>query len=215
MNLLKMMKKKNKFRDESASGNNNKTPNNKENTSINDNQNQDISEELADNQNEDVYSIEEAETDKIDSELKETIVKLAEIQDKYLRLSAEFDNYRKRTLKEKMEISKYASEDILLKILPFMDDFDRAIKHLNENSDYEGMKDGIELIYNKFDDFLKQNSVKEIEAADSVFNVDIHEAVAKTRVNEEDMKGKIVDVVQKGYYLNDRVLRFSKVVVGE
>jgi molecular chaperone GrpE len=113
-----------------------------------------------------------------------------------------------------MDISKYASEDILLKIIPFMDDFDRAIKHLNESTDYEGMKSGIELIYSKFYDFFKQNDVKEIEALSSNFDVDIHEAVAKLPV-EEEMKGKVVDVIQKGYYLQDKVLRFSKVVVGE
>jgi molecular chaperone GrpE len=95
-----------------------------------------------------------------------------------------------------------------------MDDFDRALKHLNDSSDYEGMKNGIELIYSKFDDFLKQNGVKEIEALASNFNVDIHEAVAKLPVRE-DIKGKVVDVVLKGYYLQDKVLRHSKVVVGE
>jgi molecular chaperone GrpE len=194
------MKKKNK---EAAKGDNVEVIDNEKNMALSDDENQ----VAFDNGHEE-------NADNIEQVLKETIAKLAEMQDKYLRLSAEFDNYRKRTLKEKMEISKYASEDILLKILPFMDDFDRAIKHLNESSDYEGMKSGIELIYNKFDDFLKQNDVKEIEALNSDFDVDIHEAVAKSPV-KDDMKGKVVDVVLKGYYLNDKVLRYSKVVVGE
>jgi len=193
------MKKKDKLHNETAKENNIETADNKKNTTSNDSENQ---------------SVFENTTDNIEQELTETIAKLAEMQDKYLRLSAEFDNYRKRTLKEKMELSKYASEDILLQILPFMDDFDRALKHLNESSDYEGMKNGIELIYSKFNDFLKQNDVKEIEALNSDFNVDIHEAVAKSPV-EENMKGKVVDVVLKGYYLHDKVLRYSKVVVGE
>ena len=183
---------------------------NKENIFLSDNE----IEDYAGNNYEAVETESAKNADNIEKELKETVPKLAEMQDKYLRLSAEFDNYRKRTLKEKMEISKYASEDVLLKILPFMDDFDRAIKHLNESAGYEGMKNGIELIYSKFNDFLKQNDVKEIEALNSNFNVDIHEAVAKSPV-VEDMKGKIVDVVLKGYYLQDKVLRFSKVVVGE
>ena len=204
------MKKKNKLNPEIAKEDNAEAASNKENAAFNGSE----SEKLGENEVE-VNEIDYTKyTDKIEQELKETIAKLAEIQDKYLRLSAEFDNYRKRTLKEKMEISKYASEDILLKIIPFMDDFDRAIKHLNESTDYEGMKSGIKLIYNKFDDFFKQNGIKEIEALNSDFNVDIHEAVAKSPV-EEEMKGKIIDVVLKGYYLQDKVLRFAKVVVGE
>ena len=96
-----------------------------------------------------------------------------------------------------------------------MDDFERALMHMEEASDCTAMKNGIDLIYNKFNEFLKQNGVKEIEALNNSFNVDIHEAVAKIPVNEDDKKGKIIDVVLKGYYLQDKVLRFSKVIVGE
>ena len=208
------MKKKNNLHKETAKEDDIEIVDNKKDTVFNDNENQDVSEDVAGNNHEinEANSIKNA--DNIENELTETIVKLAEMQDKYLRLSAEFDNYRKRTLKEKIEISKYASEDILLKVLPFMDDFDRAIKHLNESADYEGMKNGIELIYSKFNDFLKQNGIKEIDALNSNFDVDIHEAVAKSPV-EEELKGKVIDVVQKGYYLQDKVLRFSRVVVGE
>jgi molecular chaperone GrpE len=143
------------------------------------------------------------------------IEKLAEMQDKYLRLSAEFDNYRKRTLKEKMDISKYAGEDILLEILPVMDDFERALKHIETSENCTGIKEGIDLIYVKLSDFLKQHGVKEIESLNSSFNVDLHDAVAKIPVAEEDKKGKIVEVLLKGYYLKDKVLRHSKVVIGE
>jgi molecular chaperone GrpE len=141
--------------------------------------------------------------------------KLAEMQDKYLRLSAEFDNYRKRTLKEKMDISKYAGEELLKNILPFMDDFERAAKHLETTTDSAAIKEGIDIIYNKLSDFLKQQGVKEIESLNCSFNVDLHDAVAKVPVTEEDKKGKIVEVVSKGYFLKDKILRHSKVVIGE
>jgi molecular chaperone GrpE len=141
--------------------------------------------------------------------------KLAEMQDKYLRLSAEFDNYRKRTLKEKMEISRYAGEELLKNILPIMDDFDRALKHMDTASDCKSVKEGIDLIYAKLSEFLKQQDIKEIESMNCDFNVDLHDAVAKITAPEEDKKGKIVDVVLKGYYLKDKVIRHSKVVIGE
>jgi len=141
--------------------------------------------------------------------------KLAEMQDKYIRLSAEFDNYRRRTLREKMELSKYAAEDLFRKIIPLMDDFDRALAHMETASDSTAIKDGISLIYNKFSEFLKQNGIKEIESMNIGFDVDLHEAIAKVPVQEDDKKGKVVDVVQKGYYIQDKVLRHSKVVVGE
>ena len=137
------------------------------------------------------------------------------MQDKYLRLSAEFDNYRKRTLREKIELSKYAGENLLLSFLPIMDDFERALKHMDSTTDCIALKDGIDIMYVKFSDFLKQNGIKEIESLNTNFNVDLHEAVAKVPVQEEDKKGKVVDVVLKGYYLQDKVLRFAKVIVGE
>jgi molecular chaperone GrpE len=156
-----------------------------------------------------------ASADKVVPEERILEEKLAEMQDKYIRLSAEFDNYRKRTLREKMELSKYAGEELLLKIIPLMDDFDRALKHMDTANDCTSMKNGIDLIYIKFSEFLKQNGIKEIESMNNSFNVDLHEAIAKIPVSEDELKGKIVDVVQKGYYLQDKVLRFSKVVVGE
>ena len=157
----------------------------------------------------------EAAADKVVTETKYAEEKLAEMQDKYIRLSAEFDNYRKRTLREKIELSKYAAEDMLLKIIPLMDDFDRAMVHMETATDCTALKDGIDLIYYKFSDFLKQNGIREIESLNNIFNVDLHDAVARLPVQEEEKKGKVVDVVQKGYYLQDKVLRHSKVVVGE
>lgn len=140
---------------------------------------------------------------------------LAQMNDKYLRLSAEFDNYRKRTLREKMELTRTASESVMQSILPVVDDFDRAIKSIEQGMDFEATKEGILLIYNKFKDFAKQNGIKEIDAAGNVFNTDLHEAITKVPAPSDELKGKIIDVIQKGYYLNDKVIRFAKVVVGE
>lgn len=155
------------------------------------------------------------ESDKIIQKERELLEKLAEMQDKYLRLSAEFDNYRRRTLKEKIEITKYAAEDLLLQVLPVMDDFERAIRHIEGTENCSGMKEGIDLIFNKFSEFLKQQGIKEIESLKCDFNVDLHDAVAKIKVDDESLKGKIVEVILKGYYLKDKVIRHSKVVIGE
>ena len=168
------------------------------------------SEQVSDGLNGDATS-----PDKVLADVRVIDEKLAEMQDKYLRLSAEFDNYRKRTLREKIELSKYAGENLLLSFLPIMDDFERALKHMDSTTDCIALKDGIDIMYVKFSDFLKQNGIKEIESLNTNFNVDLHEAVAKVPVQEEDKKGKVVDVVLKGYYLQDKVLRFAKVIVGE
>jgi len=141
--------------------------------------------------------------------------KLAEMQDRYLRLSAEFDNYRKRTLREKIDLTKNAGENILISIIPVMDDFERALKLMETANDITAMKSGIELIYNKFSEFLKQTGLKEIESLNKDFDVDLHDAIAKVPVQDESLKGKVVDVVLKGYYLQEKVMRHSKVVVGE
>lgn len=140
---------------------------------------------------------------------------LIEINDKYLRLSAEFDNYRKRTLKEKMELTKYANEAILLSIIPVIDDFERAISHFDSAKDIDSVKEGVTHIYSKFKEYLAQKGVKEIDAINLDFNTDLHEAITKIPSPSEEMKGKVIDVAEKGYMLYDKVIRFSKVVVGE
>lgn len=156
----------------------------------------------------------EKELAKIKEELHELQTKLKNSEDKYLRLAAEFDNYRKRTLKEKMELSKLAGEDIFKSLLPVVDDFERALQLLNTSKDMDGMKKGIDLIYNKFRDFLSQSGVKEIESLNQEFNTDLHEAVTQMTVQDETQKGKVIEVITKGYFLNDKVIRFPKVVVG-
>ncbi|HBE40272.1 MAG TPA: nucleotide exchange factor GrpE [Bacteroidales bacterium] len=153
--------------------------------------------------------------DKVGPPEKTIEEKLAEMQDRYIRLSAEFDNYRKRTLREKMELTKFATENILIQILPFMDDFERALINIEDAKECTAVKEGIVLIHTKFLDFFKQNGVSEVEALNCQFNFDLHDAVANMQVEDESKKGKVVEVVQKGYYLHDRVIRHSKVVVGE
>jgi molecular chaperone GrpE len=152
---------------------------------------------------------------KAEEQLEKAETELLEMKDKHVRLQAEFDNYRKRTLKERMELLKTASESVLINILPVIDDFDRAMQMLEAVENDSQTKEGVKLIYNKFQDFLKQNGVKEIEAKEQDFDTDLHEAITKIPAPAEALKGKVVDVVQKGYFLNDKVIRFSKVVIGE
>ena len=135
-------------------------------------------------------------------------------QDKYLRLVAEFDNYRKRTLKEKMDLVASGGEDVIKSLLGVMDDIDRALVAMSQTDDIESVRKGIELIHQKLLDTLHAKGVQEIEAIGSELDTDLHEAVAKLPV-EDDKKGKIIDVVQKGYTLKDKVVRYAKVVVGE
>jgi molecular chaperone GrpE len=155
------------------------------------------------------------EHEKLAAEVKEIKEKLKNSDEKYLRLAAEFDNYRKRTLKEKMEMSKLAGEEIFQSVLPVLDDFERAIQVIDNSRDITAMKEGIHLIYNKFREFLKQNGIKEIESMNKEFDTDIHEAVTKMSVEDKSLKGKVIDVISKGYLLNDKIIRFPKVVVGD
>jgi molecular chaperone GrpE len=159
--------------------------------------------------------IKDQEDQKVLEELKAAEDKLKELQDKYLRLSAEFDNYRKRTLKEKTELIKTASEHLIIKIIPFVDDIERGLNAVNTSQDIEAVKQGINLIYSRFKDFLQHNGVKEIEVLNQEFNTDFHEAITKVPAADEGQKGKVVDVIEKGYMLHDKVIRYPKVVVGE
>jgi len=141
--------------------------------------------------------------------------KIAEFQNKYIRLSADFDNYRKRTLKEKVDLIKSANAEILLNLLPVMDDFERALKSMEDTKGCKEIKDGIDLIYNKFGEFLQSSGVKEIDAMHKKFDTDIHEAITKIPAPEKKLKGKVLDVIQKGYYLNEKIIRYPKVVIGD
>ena len=139
---------------------------------------------------------------------------IAEWQDKYLRLQAEFDNYRKRTLKEKMDLVQTGGRDVLLAMLPVRDDVQRAVDAMQKSDDIEALRAGVMLISQKFTDTLRQKGVTEIDVKGKEFDADLCEAVAKFAAGEE-MQGKVVDIVQTGYMLGDKVLRFAKVVVGE
>jgi molecular chaperone GrpE len=141
--------------------------------------------------------------------------KYNKLNDKYLRLAAEYDNYRKRTLKEKMDLVKNAGEDILSNFLPILDNMDRAKKSIDETSDIDSVKEGITLIHKNLKDFIASRGVKEIEAIGKDFDTDLHEAVTKIPAPDKKQKGKVIDVIEKGYKLNDKVIRYAKVVVGE
>jgi|TARA_R110002050_G_scaffold83395_9_gene178268 molecular chaperone GrpE len=153
--------------------------------------------------------------DQTDEKIEALGNELLELKDKHIRLQAEFDNYRKRTMKEKMDLIKSGGESVIVNILPVIDDFERALMAFSEMKDDDPLKQGISLIYSKFKEFLKQNGITEIEAKEKDFDTDLHEAVTKIPAPKEELKGKVVDVIQKGYLMNDKVIRFSKVVIGE
>ena len=138
-----------------------------------------------------------------------------EEKDRYLRLAAEFDNYRKRTLKEKAELIKNGGEKTLTAILPVLDDFERALKNMEATEETRAMKEGVELIFNKFNKVLEQEGLQKIETEGQAFDVDFHEAIALIPAPSEDLKGKILDCVQTGYKLNDKVIRHAKVAVAQ
>ena len=153
--------------------------------------------------------------EQLEKELEDAQAVIEEQKDKYLRLSAEFDNYRKRTMKEKAELILNGGEKSISSILPVIDDFERAIKTMETAKDVKAVKEGVELIYNKFMAALAQNGVKVIETKDQPLDTDYHEAIAVIPAPSEEQKGKILDCVQTGYTLNDKVIRHAKVVVGE
>lgn len=155
------------------------------------------------------------EEEKLAQELEKANEQIEEQKDKYLRLSAEFDNYRKRTMKEKAELILNGGEKSISSILPIMDDFERALKNMETATDVAAVKEGVELIYNKFMSVLGQNGVKVIETKEQPLDTDYHEAIAVIPAPNEALKGKILDCVQTGYILNDKVIRHAKVVVGE
>ena len=155
------------------------------------------------------------EEEKLAQELEKANEQIEEQKDKYLRLSAEFDNYRKRTMKEKAELILNGGEKSISSILPIVDDFERALKNMETATDVAAVKEGVELIYKKFMSVLGQNGVKVIETKEQPLDTDYHEAIAVIPAPNEALKGKILDCVQTGYILNDKVIRHAKVVVGE
>ena len=199
--------------------NRNMDPKEKENINEEELMSEATQDEAAENeeiQEEDVQdSAAPAEEEKLAQELEEANKVIEEQKDKYLRLSAEFDNYRKRTMKEKAELILNGAEKTISSILPIVDDFERALKNMETATDVAAVKEGVELIYNKFMTVLGQNGVKVIETKEQPLDTDYHEAIAVIPAPDEALKGKILDCVQTGYTLNDKVIRHAKVVVGE
>lgn len=152
--------------------------------------------------------------EELENKVAELENQVAKDKDDYIRLMAEFDNYRRRTSQEKLELVSMASTDTIKGLLPVLDDCERALKVLKESNDSDAAKEGTELIYNKLMGYLKSKGLAVIEAMGQTFDTDLHEAVAQFPVPEEDKKGKVFDVVQTGYTLNGKVIRFAKVVVG-
>lgn len=137
------------------------------------------------------------------------------LNDTYLRLMAEFDNYRKRTMKEKAELIRNGGESVIIGLLPVVDDFERALSVINQADSVDGLSEGVDLIYAKFMDYLKRQGVEPIEAVGKPFDTEKFDAIAKIPAPSEDLKGKVVDATQTGYTMHDKVIRHSKVVVGE
>lgn len=141
-------------------------------------------------------------------------IKLAELNDKYLRLFSEFDNFRKRTIKERLELTKTASLDVIVSMLPVIDDFERAMQAFDDTKEAESLKEGVNLIYNKLKSTLTSKGVECMDAKGKEFDTDYHEALTQIPAPTKDLKGKVVDVIEKGYTMNGKVIRFAKVVVG-
>lgn len=154
-------------------------------------------------------------TAKLTAEIDELKAQVEKQKDDYLRLMAEFDNYRRRTLREKADLVKTGGESCMKAILPVIDDFERAMQAVETSNDVEALKEGVNLIYNKFRTYLDQNGVKEMETMGVEFDADKHEAIAQIPAPSPEQKGKIIDCTQKGYTLNDVVIRFPKVVVAQ
>ena len=166
-----------------------------------------VNEANQNHKNEEIETIEVSEAEKLKAEI-------AEAKDKYVRLYAEFDNFKRRTSKERIDLLQSAGKDIIVELLPVLDDFERASKAMESATEVEPVKEGVSLIYNKLKNTLQQKGLKEMVSAGTGFDPDLHEAITNIPAPSDDLKGKVVDELEKGYYLNDKVIRFAKVVVG-
>jgi len=173
--------------------------------------------EEVESSNEEDTTIQDAENelDPVQKAFLELQLKFNHLNDNYLRTLAEFDNYRKRSLREKADLIKTGGESVLINILSIVDDMERGLSSTRDAQDIEAVKQGMELIYSKLQSFLKQQGIQAIETEGQVFDTDLHEAITTFPAPSEELKGKVVDCVKKGYYLHDKVIRFAQVVVGE
>lgn len=187
-----------------------------ENVGTNDeNVHESTEQENAGEENVEPESTELTNEERVQKELDEANEKIAMLEDRYLRQIAEFDNYRKRTMKEKAELIKNGGERTIEAILPVLDDFERALNNMAKDENAAEAMKGVELIYNKFIGILKQNGLQKIETEGADFDTDYHEAIAMVPAFEESQKGKVLDCIQSGYMLNEKVIRHAKVAVGE
>lgn len=189
-----------------------KKPNDTENPTT-----ENIAEEQLDKeQNEDAGAAEETPAEPVEEISAEEKLKLenAALNDKYLRLFAEFDNFKRRTQKERVELLQTAGKEVILSMLPVLDDFDRANKATENATEISAIREGIQLVHTKLKSILNQKGLKEMESISTAFDTDLHEAITKVPAPSDDLKGKVIDELEKGYTLNDKVIRFAKVVVG-
>jgi molecular chaperone GrpE len=156
---------------------------------------------------EEIEALEVSDAEKLRAEI-------ADAKDKYVRLYAEFDNFKRRTSKERIDLLQSAGKDIIVEMLPILDDFERAAKAMESATEVAAVKEGVSLIYNKLKNTLQQKGLKEMQSTGTVFDPDVHEAITNIPAPSNELKGKVVDELEKGYYLNDKVIRFAKVVVG-
>lgn len=178
------------------------------------------SEESTNQMNDELINDESFDTDLNESQVESNnendavLTQLKEAQEKYVRLYSDFDNFRKRTQKEKADLINYAAGDVIKDLIDVLDDFERAIQANDKNADVQSIKEGFKLLHHKFDNALKQKGLTDMNCQGEMFDAELHEAITNIPAGE-DMQGKIVDVVQKGYFLKERVLRYAKVVVGQ
>ncbi|WP_394366859.1 nucleotide exchange factor GrpE [Arcticibacter tournemirensis] len=208
MNFSDMLKNKKKNREEEPSPGN--TAQNEAEQELK--QDNGTENPVSDNQNPDENTGEPAAAKP--SEEEKLRADLSEANDKYLRLYAEFDNFKRRTTKERIDLLQTAGKDVLQSLLPVLDDFERALKSMESASDVAAVKEGINLVHSKLKNILVQKGLKEMESIGSAFDADLHEAITNIPAPSDEMKGKVIDEVEKGYFLNDKVIRFAKVVVG-
>jgi molecular chaperone GrpE len=178
--------------------------------------NSDTPEIVSENINTSSEETAQQESSALDEKSPEDLLKeeLALANDKYLRLYAEFDNFRRRTTKERIELLQTAGKEVIVSLIPVLDDFERAVKSMEAATDIKAVKDGVVLVQNKFNNILSQKGLKPMESIGHAFDADLHEAITNIPAPTDDMKGKVMDEMEKGYYLNDSVIRFAKVIVG-
>lgn len=176
--------------------------------------NEEVNEEQKDNSAEKEVVAEATEQAPELSELDKAVADAAEWKDKYVRLYAEFDNYKRRTSKERIDLLKTANEDLMSSLIPVMDDFDRALKNIPATEETKVLREGVELIHNKFNKTLTQKGLTPMNAQGQVFDTELHEAITQIPAPTADLKGKVVDEVEKGYLLGEKVIRYAKVVIG-